>query len=122
MAAGNKHCLAVPLDLLCIRCKSRLTAEKNIGNDYQTTQNNSTSQELENLHEDMLELNKVLRVVERYSVKNAILAEIDLISAKIDSLHQGAETGIGGVGNKKVTSKRDHRYQRLAGEACISCR
>jgi len=77
----------VPVDLLCIRCKSRLTAEKNIGNDYQTTQNNSTSQELENLHEDMLELNKVLRVVERYSVKNAILAEIDLISAKIDSLH-----------------------------------
>ena len=37
-------------------------------------------------------------------------------------LDQGAETGIGGVGNKKVTSKRDHRYQRLAGEACISCR
>jgi len=36
--------------------------------------------------------------------------------------YQGAETGIGGVGNKKVTSKRDHRYQRLAGEACISCR
>jgi len=35
---------------------------------------------------------------------------------------QPPETGIGGVGNKRVTSKRDHRYQRQAGEACISCR
>jgi hypothetical protein len=34
---------------------------------------------------------------------------------------QPPETGIGGVGNKKVTSKRDHRYQRLDGEAGISC-
>jgi hypothetical protein len=35
---------------------------------------------------------------------------------------QGAETGIGGVGNKKVTSKCYNRYQQLDGEACISCR
>jgi len=26
------------------------------------------------------------------------------------------------VGNKSVTSKRDHQYQRLDGEACICCR
>ena len=32
-----------------------------------------------------------------------------------------AETGIGGLGNKNVTSKRDYRYQRLDGEASISC-
>ena len=31
------------------------------------------------------------------------------------------ETMIGGVGNKNVTSKRDYRYQRLDGEANISC-
>jgi len=31
------------------------------------------------------------------------------------------ETGIGGVGNKKVTSKRDYMYQQLDGEASISC-
>jgi hypothetical protein len=34
------------------------------------------------------------------------------------------ENGMGGVtviGIKKVTSKRDHRYQRLDGEAGISC-
>jgi len=32
------------------------------------------------------------------------------------------ETGIGGVGNKKVTSKGEYMYQRLDGEASISCR
>jgi len=32
------------------------------------------------------------------------------------------ETGIGGMENKKVTSKRGYRYQRVAGEARISCR
>jgi hypothetical protein len=87
MASGNKHPLAVPVNLLCIRCKGHLTVAKDTGNDLQNTQNNSTYQELENLHEDMLELNKVLHVVKRYSVKEAILAEINLISAKIDSLH-----------------------------------
>jgi len=35
---------------------------------------------------------------------------------------QPGECGIGRVGNKKVTSKCDHRYQRLDGEARISCR
>src|SRR5215510_4038105 len=55
MASGNKHPLAVPVDLLCIHCKGHLTVEKDTGNSLQNTQNNSTSQELENLHEDMLE-------------------------------------------------------------------
>jgi len=32
----------------------------------------------------------------------------------------GDETAIGGVGNKKVTSKRNHTYQRRDGEASIS--
>jgi len=50
------------------------------------------------------------------------LTDVVLHSSKKYHYEQGAETGIGGVGNKKVTSKRDHRYQRLAGEACISCR
>jgi len=35
--------------------------------------------------------------------------------------HPG-ETGIGGVGDKKLTSKLDHRYYRMDGEASISCR
>jgi hypothetical protein len=86
MASGNKHPLAVPADLHCFRCKCHLTVEKDTGNSLQNTQSNSTSQELENLHEDTLELNKVLNVAKRCSVKDAILAEINLISAKIDSL------------------------------------
>ena len=35
---------------------------------------------------------------------------------------QPPESGIGGVGNKRVTSKRDQQYQRLEGEVCIFCR
>jgi len=31
------------------------------------------------------------------------------------------ETGIGGVGNKKVTSKCDYKYQRRDWESGISC-
>jgi hypothetical protein len=34
---------------------------------------------------------------------------------------QPPETGIGEVGNKKVTSKCGKQYQLLVGEACISC-
>jgi len=34
---------------------------------------------------------------------------------------QPLESGIGRVGNKRVTSKRDYKYQRLDGEACIFC-
>ena len=34
---------------------------------------------------------------------------------------QPAESRIGVVGNKKVTSKRDYMYQQLDGEASISC-
>ena len=55
MASSTEHPLAVPIDLLCIHCKSHLTIEENNGNSLQNTQNNSTSHELENLHEDMLE-------------------------------------------------------------------
>jgi len=32
------------------------------------------------------------------------------------------ETGIGGVDNKEVTSKRDYMYQRQDDETSISCR
>jgi len=32
------------------------------------------------------------------------------------------ESGIGGVGNKRVISKPSYQYQRLDGEACIFCR
>jgi hypothetical protein len=60
--------------------------EKDIKNSSQNTLPNSPSLDLENLQDDMSELNKVLRVVKSCSVKDSILAEIDLISAKISSL------------------------------------
>ena len=49
-------------------------------------------------------------------VQLAALRNRDLLSYR-----QPPETGIGGVENKKVTSKCGYRYQRLDGEACISC-
>ena len=110
------HPLAVPVNLLCIHCKGHLTVEKDNGNSFQNTLNNSTSHELENLHEDMLELNKILNVAIRCSVKDVILAEINLISAKIDSLHVHTETNPNKeplwtevVKGKKKTSPTQHR-------------
>jgi len=46
----------------------------------------------------------------------------DLPTPPENSAEHPPGTGIGGVGNKRVTSKCGYRYQRLAGEACISCR
>ena len=37
-------------------------------------------------------------------------------------INQTPESGIGGVGNKRVTSKRGYQYQRLDGGTCIFCR
>ena len=87
MASGNNHPRTVPVDLLCCRCKGNLIVEKETGNSLQNTQSNLIPQELENLHEDLLELNNVVHVVKSGSVKDAILDEINLISAKIDRLH-----------------------------------
>jgi len=116
MASGTKHQLVVPVDLLCFHCKDHLTVEKDNGNSLQNTQNNSASHELENLHEDMLELNKILNMAIRCSVKDAILAEINLISAKIDSLHVSTATNPNKeplwtevVKGKKTTLPTQHR-------------
>jgi len=42
----------------------------------------------EELQRDMVELNQVLSMVNRYTVKDTILAEINLISAKMESLRE----------------------------------
>jgi hypothetical protein len=49
------------------------------------------------------------------------LRRYDMESVYLAPRHPG-ESGIGGVGNKKVTSKFEFKYQRLDGEADISCR
>jgi hypothetical protein len=82
----------VPVDVLCFHCKGHLTVEKVNGYSLQNTQNNSSSHELENLHEDRLELNKNLNMAIKCSVKDAILGEIKLISAKIESLRVSRAT------------------------------
>jgi hypothetical protein len=46
-----------------------------------------TSEELRKLHEDRYELQQILRVAIRGSVKDIIQSEINLITAKIGSLH-----------------------------------
>jgi hypothetical protein len=46
-----------------------------------------TSQELQKLHEDRYELQQILHVATRGSVKDIIQTEISLITAKIGSLH-----------------------------------
>jgi hypothetical protein len=92
MASDNKHNSTVPINLLCFPCNGHLTVEKDIRNSFQNTQLNSTFQEFENLQEDKLELNKVLNVVKSCSVKDAILTEINLISAMFNSLHAHTTT------------------------------
>jgi hypothetical protein len=44
------------------------------------------TEELEDLQRDMVEIKEVLSLIKRCSVKEVILSEINLISAKIDSL------------------------------------
>ena len=49
-----------------------------------------TSEELHKLHEDRYELQQILHVATRDSVKDIIQAEINLITAKISSLHDSS--------------------------------
>jgi len=46
--------------------------------------------------------------------------DVTTVQQTVESSLRTGETGIGGVGSEKVTSKREHKYQRLDGEACIS--
>ena len=53
-----------------------------------------TTEELEELRQDMIELNQLLELVKRYSIKEVILLEIHLVSAKTDSLETLTEASI----------------------------
>jgi hypothetical protein len=86
MASDSKLLPVVLAELRCFCCNDFLRVEKDIRNSSQNTLPNSSSLDLENLQDDMSELNKVLSVVKSCSVKDSVLAEIDLISAKISSL------------------------------------
>jgi hypothetical protein len=71
---------------VCFKCKGDKTVEKAFEFNQQTTPRKEIAEELENLQRDMVELNRVLSLIRRCSVKDVILAEINLIAAKIDSL------------------------------------
>ena len=86
-ASGNNRPRTVSVDLLCCRCKGNLFVEKLTGYSLQNTQSNFIPQELVNLHEDLLELNNIVHVVKSGWVKDAVMDEINLISANIDSLY-----------------------------------
>jgi hypothetical protein len=76
----------------------------------------------------------IFRIIQRKVIKTVLFLAV-LILRKVcfivnftpasNKLHftysHPPETGTDGVGNKKVTSKRDHRYQRLDGEAGTFC-
>ena len=72
---------------LYMQCKSELLGEKTVKNPQQTSKQIGISADLAGLHEDLVELNQVLCVVQRTAVKEAILAEIRLTTAMIYSLH-----------------------------------
>jgi hypothetical protein len=52
----------------------------------QSSEGKETSEELEGLQRDMVELKQVLGPIKMFSVKKVTLSEINLISVKIDSL------------------------------------
>jgi len=51
-----------------------------------SSERNVITEELEDLKKDMAELNQVMSTIKKCTVKEVILSEINLISAKIDSL------------------------------------
>ena len=55
---------------------------------HQNSERRGITEELEELQRDMVELNQVLSMLNRYTVKDTILAEINLISAKMESLRE----------------------------------
>ena len=52
----------------------------------QSSKRKEVTEELEDLQRDMVELNQVLGLIKSCSVKEVIVSETNLISAKIDSL------------------------------------
>jgi len=65
-----------------------MRAENPIEIKQQSSERKVITEYLEDLQKDMAELNQVMNMVKRCSVKEVILSEINLISAKVDSLKE----------------------------------
>jgi len=63
-----------------------MNVEKVFEINQQSSEGKVITEELEELQRDMVELNHVLSSIKRCSEKEVILSEINIISAKIDSL------------------------------------
>ena len=86
MAPRNKQRSIERAKFTCVQCECDMIVENPLGTELKSLESNVTNKEIEDLQKDMAELNQVMNVIKRCSVKEAILAEINLISAKIDSL------------------------------------
>jgi len=65
-----------------------MSVERAFEINHQSSERRGITEELEDLQRDMVELNQVLSSVKRCTVKEVILAEINLISAKMESLSE----------------------------------
>jgi hypothetical protein len=74
-----------------------MSVEKPFEINQQSSERKEVTEELEDLQRNMVELNQVPGLIKRCSVKEVILSEINLISAKTDSLQDQTAVNIGSV-------------------------
>jgi hypothetical protein len=86
MVPSNKYILDKSDKFICFKCKGDMYMEKAFESNQQSSERTVITEELDDPQRDMVELNQLLSSLKRCSVKEVILAEINLISAKIDSL------------------------------------
>jgi len=70
----------------CVQRKRGKGTEKPFEIKQRSYERKVITEDLEDLQKDITELNQVMKAIKRCSVKEVILSEINLISAKIDSL------------------------------------
>ena len=86
MAPSSKQSSIERAKFTCVQCKFDMRVEKPLEIKQWSSERNVITEELEDLKKDMAELNQVMSTIKKCTVKEVILSEINLISAKIDSL------------------------------------
>jgi hypothetical protein len=85
MPPSSKHSSIEREKFICFQCKGDVCG-KTFEINQQSAERKVITEELEDLQRDVVELNQVLSSINRCSVKEVILSEINLISAKTDIL------------------------------------
>jgi len=83
MAPSSKQITNGRTKFTCVQCKCDMRVEKPFEIKQLSSERKVITEELEDLQKDMAELNQVMRTIKRCTVKE----EINLISAKLDSLN-----------------------------------